>query len=172
MGIAVYKNALNASKDSTMKKAQTATKTVSNTSPAQDQSAKTPAPADDQTMAVAMLFKANEINGSGRANVVSPPVGPTVPAHAAGPVLTTSQGVAIGDNQNSLNAGLRGPALLEDFILREKTTHFDHERIPERIVHARGWAAHGFFEAYDQMTAYTRPAPFAAAGKRTPVFVR
>ncbi|MEO6825298.1 MAG: catalase, partial [Nitrosospira sp.] len=59
--------------------------------------------------------------------------------------LTTNQGVAVGDNQNSLKAGYRGPALLEDFILREKITHFDHERIPERVVHARGSAAHGYF---------------------------
>ncbi len=87
-------------------------------------------------------------------------------------VLTTNQGVAIGDNQNSLKAGLRGPTLLEDFILREKITHFDHERIPERIVHARGSAAHGYFEAYDALTKYTRAAPLAAAGKQTPVFVR
>ena len=63
--------------------------------------------------------------------------------------LTTNQGVPIADNQNSLKAGLRGPALLEDFILREKITHFDHERIPERIVHARGSGAHGFFECYE-----------------------
>ena len=87
-------------------------------------------------------------------------------------VLTTNQGVAIADNQNSLKAGLRGPALLEDFILREKLTHFDHERIPERIVHARGSAAHGYFEAYEALTALTCAAPFAEAGKVTPVFVR
>ena len=62
--------------------------------------------------------------------------------------LTTNQGVPVADNQNSLKAGLRGPALLEDFILREKITHFDHERIPERIVHARGSGAHGYFECY------------------------
>ena len=65
-----------------------------------------------------------------------------------GRMLTTNQGVPVGDNQNSLKAGLRGPTLLEDFILREKITHFDHERIPERIVHARGSGAHGFFECY------------------------
>ncbi|MEO8484839.1 MAG: catalase [Betaproteobacteria bacterium] len=93
-------------------------------------------------------------------------------ADATGQVLTTNQGVRIGDNQNSLKAGLRGPALLEDFILREKITHFDHERIPERIVHARGSAAHGFFEAYESLAAITRAAPFAEAGKVTPVFVR
>ncbi|HEX5755073.1 MAG TPA: catalase [Arenimonas sp.] len=86
--------------------------------------------------------------------------------------MTSNQGVAIGDNQHSLKAGLRGPTLLEDFILREKITHFDHERIPERIVHARGSAAHGFFEAYAPMTEYTRAAPFQTAGKITPVFVR
>ncbi|MEO8153259.1 MAG: catalase [Rhizobacter sp.] len=91
---------------------------------------------------------------------------------ASGQVLTTNQGVAVADNQNSLKAGLRGPALLEDFILREKITHFDHERIPERIVHARGSAAHGYFEAYEALTTLTKAAPFAQAGKRTPVFVR
>src|SRR6185312_9998043 len=65
---------------------------------------------------------------------------------SSGRVLTTNQGVPIADNQNSLKAGLRGPTLLEDFVLREKITHFDHERIPERVVHARGSAAHGYFE--------------------------
>ncbi len=87
-------------------------------------------------------------------------------------VLTTNQGVPIADNQNSLKAGLRGPSLLEDFILRDKITHFDHERIPERIVHARGSAAHGYFEAYEALTDLTCAAPFAEAGKLTPVFVR
>ena len=87
-------------------------------------------------------------------------------------VLTTNQGVPVADNQNSLKAGLRGPTLLEDFILREKITHFDHERIPERIVHARGSAAHGYFECYAPMTEFTRASLFAEAGKRTPVFVR
>lgn len=91
---------------------------------------------------------------------------------ASDQALTTNQGVPIGDNQNTLKAGLRGPSLLEDFILREKITHFDHERIPERIVHARGSAAHGYFEAYDALTQYTRAAPFAEKGKITPVFAR
>jgi catalase len=91
---------------------------------------------------------------------------------ASGQVMTTNQGVLIGDNQNSLKAGLRGPTLLEDFILREKITHFDHERIPERIVHARGSAAHGYFEAYQPLTEFTRAAPFQEAGKITPVFTR
>ena len=90
----------------------------------------------------------------------------------SGQALTTNQGVAVGDNQNSLKAGLRGPTLLEDFILREKITHFDHERIPERIVHARGSGAHGYFECYKPLTKYTRAAPFKEAGKQTPVFVR
>ena len=86
--------------------------------------------------------------------------------------MTTNQGVPVGDNQSSLKAGLRGPTLLEDFILREKITHFDHERIPERIVHARGSAAHGYFECYESLAKYTRASLFAEAGKRTPVFVR
>lgn len=86
--------------------------------------------------------------------------------------LTTNQGVPVADNQNSLKAGLRGPALLKDFILREKITHFDHERIPERIVHARGSGAHGYFECYESLRRITRAAPFAEAGKITPVFVR
>lgn len=91
---------------------------------------------------------------------------------SSGRVLTTNQGVPVADNQNSLKYGVRGPVLLEDFILREKITHFDHERIPERIVHARGSGAHGFFECYEPLTKYTRAAPFQAAGKITPVFVR
>jgi catalase len=105
---------------------------------------------------------------------VNPTVGPLdrVRVDAGGQVLTTNQGVPIADNQNSLKAGLRGPALLEDFILREKITHFDHERIPERIVHARGSAAHGYFECYAPLAQYTRASLFAEAGKRTPVFVR
>jgi len=86
--------------------------------------------------------------------------------------LTTNQGVRIGDNQNTLKVGLRGPSLLEDFILREKITHFDHERIPERIVHARGSGAHGYFESYGTQSKYTRAAPFSEKGKVTPVFVR
>src|SRR3990167_6902061 len=69
--------------------------------------------------------------------------------------LTTNQGLGISDNQNSLKANPRGPTLLEDFILREKITHFDHERIPERIVHARGTGVHGFFELTESLKAYT-----------------
>ncbi|MBC7483777.1 MAG: catalase, partial [Rhizobacter sp.] len=155
-----------------MKKTPTAAPSASRTRPAEDSGEKKTGPAADQALAAAVPFNTLKASDSGRAAAVAPPVGPTVPAGLAGPVLTTNQGVAIGDNQNSLKAGLRGPVLLEDFILREKITHFDHERIPERIVHARGSAAHGFFEAYKPMTEFTRAAPFAAAGKRTRVFVR
>ncbi|MGH8663290.1 MAG: catalase [Burkholderiales bacterium] len=95
-----------------------------------------------------------------------------VRADSSGREMTTNQAVPVADNQHSLRAGMRGPALLEDFILREKITHFDHERIPERIVHARGSAAHGYFECYQPLTRYTRASLFAQAGKRTPVFVR
>jgi len=91
---------------------------------------------------------------------------------SSGRELTTNQGVKVADNQNSLKAGLRGPTLMEDFILREKITHFDHERIPERIVHARGSGAHGFFETSKSLKKYTKASLFAEPGKRTPVFVR
>jgi catalase len=95
-----------------------------------------------------------------------------VRVNSSGQVLTTNQGVPVSDNQNSLKAGLRGPTLLEDFVLREKITHFDHERIPERIVHARGSGAHGYFECYKPLTKFTKAAPFATKGKATPVFAR
>ena len=91
---------------------------------------------------------------------------------SGGRALTTNFAQPIANNQSSLKAGLRGPALLEDFILREKITHFDHERIPERIVHARGSAAHGIFECYEPLTKLTRASFLSAKGKRTPVFVR
>ena len=93
-------------------------------------------------------------------------------AAAGSPVLTTNQGVPIGDNQNSLRYGARGPTLLEDFILREKITHFDHERIPERIVHARGSAAHGFFELTHSLAKVTRAKVLTEVGKKVPVFCR
>ena len=119
--------------------------------------------------------------------IASPKVGKGIPPHGINPAcasldrvrvdaseqrLTTNQGVPIADNQNSLKIGLRGPTAMEDFILREKITHFDHERIPERVVHARGSAAHGYFESYQDLSELTRAAPFAQTGKRTPVFVR
>ncbi|MBC6990512.1 catalase [Hymenobacter sp. BT491] len=90
---------------------------------------------------------------------------------STGKFLTTNQGLRVNDDQNSLKAGDRGPTLLEDFILREKITHFDHERIPERVVHARGVAAHGYFEAYDTGAQYSK-ADFLKAGTKTPVFTR
>ena len=89
-----------------------------------------------------------------------------------GALLTTNQGVVIADNQNSLKAAPRGPTLLEDFILREKITHFDHERIPERIVHARGSGAHGFFELTQSLSQYTKADFLQRVGEKTPVFVR
>ncbi|MDR7376236.1 catalase [Rhodoferax ferrireducens] len=86
--------------------------------------------------------------------------------------LTTNQGLALPDNHNSLKAGLRGPTLLEDFILREKITHFDHERIPERAVHARGAGAHGFFQVYENMAGLTKAQFLSDPALQTPVFVR
>jgi catalase len=86
--------------------------------------------------------------------------------------LTTNQGVAVSDNQNSLKANPRGPALLEDFILREKITHFDHERIPERIVHARATGVHGFFELTSSLKKYTTARILTEVGEKTPVFTR
>ncbi len=88
------------------------------------------------------------------------------------PALTTNQGVPISDNQNSLKAGSHGPALLEDFILREKITHFDHERIPERIVHARGTGVHGFFELTASLKSHTTAKILTEVGEKTPVFTR
>jgi catalase len=88
------------------------------------------------------------------------------------PGLTTNQGTPLSDNQNSLRATPRGPTLLEDFILREKITHFDHERIPERIVHARGSAAHGYFELSKSLRKYTRARILTEVGERTPLFTR
>ena len=155
--------------------------------------------ADTEALAAAVPWNPNKPGEFGRENAIAPPAGFTVEppsplvgsstiteanasekttaldrvrADSAGRALTTNQGVFVGDNQNSLKAGLRGPTLLEDFILREKITHFDHERIPERIVHARGSAAHGVFECYAPLTDITRAAPFQEAGKQTPVFVR
>ena len=85
---------------------------------------------------------------------------------------TTNHGVPISDNQNSLKAGPRGSTLLEDFILREKIQHFDHERIPERIVHARGSAAHGFFELTDSLADYTTAKILTEVGQKTELFTR
>ncbi len=88
------------------------------------------------------------------------------------PNLTTNQGIVIADDQNSLRAGARGPVLLEDFVLREKIFHFDHERIPERVVHARGYGAHGYFEVTNPLGEYSRADLFQRKGEKTPVFAR
>jgi catalase len=91
------------------------------------------------------------------------------------PQLTTQQGQPISDNENSLKASDTsgpGPVLLEDFVLREKINHFDHERIPERIVHARGATAHGFFELTDSLEKFSKARVLSKVGERTPVFVR
>src|SRR3954447_7394527 len=117
-----------------------------------------------------------------RENDQRPParVSPTgVPADQARPDpraqqgrdLTTAQGLRVDDTDHSLKAGRRGPVLLQDHHLREKITHFDHERIPERVVHARGAAAHGVFEAYGTAAAVTHAA-FLEKGRRTSVFTR
>jgi catalase len=88
------------------------------------------------------------------------------------PVLTTAQGGPVSDDQNTLKIGQRGPTLVEDFHFREKIFHFDHERIPERVVHARGYGAHGYFETYESLAKYTRADIFQRAGEKTPAFVR
>jgi catalase len=193
-----------------MKKAPSKAAKSTSPRPSKPQNAVAEHAAEQQKLAVAMMFNANKAAEYGANNAAHPPEGantdmpsPTAGAatlseanasaktakpalqpialdgalervrvNSAGEILTTNQGVAVSDNQSSLKAGLRGPTLLEDFVLREKITHFDHERIPERIVHARGSAAHGFFEAYKPLADLTRAAPFAAKGKITPVFVR
>jgi len=88
------------------------------------------------------------------------------------PALTTNLGIPVADNQNSLRSDPRGPTLLEDFILREKITHFDHERIPERIVHARGSAAHGTFTLSKSLKSFTTARILTEVGVQTPVFTR
>jgi len=93
-------------------------------------------------------------------------------ATGADTILTTDQGIAVSDNQNSLKVGARGPTLLEDFVLREKIFHFDHERIPERIVHARGSGAHGYFELLEPIPELSKADLFQRKGEKTPVFAR
>ncbi|HEX5885936.1 MAG TPA: catalase [Pyrinomonadaceae bacterium] len=109
--------------------------------------------------------------GHGMPNLKSDELAPNI-EDSAGEFLTTNHGVRINDNQNSLKAGDRGPTLLEDFILREKITHFDHERIPERVVHARGSGAHGYFQVYESMAPYTKAHFLQDPLAQTPVFVR
>ena len=88
------------------------------------------------------------------------------------PILTTQQGIPVSDDQNSLKIGVRGPTALEDFHFREKIFHFDHERIPERVVHARGFGAHGYFENYESLADITKADIFQRGGEKTPAFVR
>jgi catalase len=90
------------------------------------------------------------------------------PAGGDVPVLTTQQGIPVSDDQNSLRIGQRGPLALEDFHFREKVMHFDHERIPERVVHARGFGAHGFFENYACSPPLLRQTSFRESGKARP----
>jgi catalase len=116
---------------------------------------------------MATTFDTDRGNG-GETHQHVPEKGP----HGGADHLTTNQGIRVKDNQNSLKAGERGPTLLEDFVLREKIFHFDHERIPERVVHARGSAAHGYFELYDSLSDTTKADLFQRAGEKTPVFAR
>lgn len=88
------------------------------------------------------------------------------------PLLTTAQGGPVSDDQNSLRVGPRGPLVMDDFHFREKMFHFDHERIPERVVHARGYGAHGFFETYESLAKYTKADLFQRPGEKTEAFVR
>ena len=110
----------------------------------------------------------------GRSGSESQPAGGETHQRAGGdtPTLTTQQGVPVSDDQNTATAGPRGPQLLEDFVMREKIFHFDHERIPERVVHARGYGAKGYFETYESLSDITSADLFQRAGERTEVFVR
>ena len=119
--------------------------------------AKSPAPADRKARPSAAPIATREGNGG--------------ETHQQGGGLTTNFGVPVSDNQNSLKAGARGPTLLEDFVLREKIFHFDHERIPERIVHARGSGAHGVFEATADISDLSKAAVFTK-GTKTETFAR
>jgi catalase len=123
-------------------------------------------PAANKTSARPAAGKSTATDKRGRGDELHQSTGGTHPP------LTTNQGIPVSDNQNSLRATPRGPTLLEDFVLREKITHFDHERIPERIVHARGSAAHGYFELTRSLQKYTTAKLLTEVGKRTPVFTR
>jgi catalase len=111
--------------------------------------------------------KSNGQNESEKTNQLNPHT-----ENSEGEFLTTNTGVRINHTDDSLKAGKRGPTLMEDFHLREKMTHFDHERIPERVVHARGSAAHGYFQVYEPLTELTKARVFQDPSKKTPVFVR
>ena len=102
------------------------------------------------------------------------PVGGEIHQVAGGghPQMTNQRGTVVADDENSLKSNPRGPVLIEDFFLVEKTQHFDHERIPERVVHARGYGAHGYFELTDSLTGITKAKVLTTVGQQTPVFVR
>lgn len=137
--------------------------------PQADQNNNSKAPSSPQTM-----FPAT--NGSTYTELPQTQFGQGGETHqrAAGniPTLTTQQGVPVSDDQNSLKIGPSGPILMEDFHFREKVFHFDHERIPERVVHARGYGAHGYFETYNSLADITKADLFQRSGEKTPVFVR
>src|SRR3954449_11716521 len=105
-----------------------------------------------------------EVSATGTSKPVA---GQPDPRAQSGRYLTTAQGVRIPDTDHSTKAGARGPTLLEDFHLREKITHFDHERIPERVVHARGAAAHGVFESYGTARSVTKAEFLGKKGRQT-----
>src|ERR1700677_2747659 len=104
-------------------------------------------------------------NGKNSHAPATPAVSPEAVQEEAGEFLTTAKGLRLPDTDHSLKAGRRGPTLMEDFHLREKITHFDHERIPERVVHARGAAAHGVFESYGTGRSVTKPGFLAGKGQ-------
>ena len=108
----------------------------------------------------------------GDLGVANGPGGETHQVASDDGLLTTQQGIPVADDQNSLKAGPRGPTLLEDFHFREKIFHFDHERIPERVVHARGYGARGFFELTESLADITRADIFQRVGEKTEAFVR
>src|ERR1700689_1403046 len=111
-------------------------------------------------------------NGKNAPTTATDAGAPEVGLDEVGAFLTTAQGLRLPDTDHSLKAGGRGPTLLEDFHLREKITHFDHERIPERIVHARGAAAHGVFQVYEDLSDLTMAGLLCDPARETPVFVR
>ena len=109
-----------------------------------------------------VCYDGQEVAKSGSRSTSRKPTGNAGETHqragGSAELLTTDQGIPVADNQNSLKVGERGPVLLEDFMLREKITNFDHERIPERVVHARGFGAHGYFQPYKSHAKLTKAA--------------
>src|SRR6202522_3099689 len=118
------------------------------------------------------MMASSSHNGKNSHAPATPAGSPGAVQEEAGEFLTTAQGLLLPDTDHSLKAGQRGPTLMEDFHLREKITHFDHERIPERVVHARGAAAHGIFEAYGTARSVTKAGFLAEKGRQTEAFTR